>query len=311
MLAPPGGTPGGELPIAMPILHRKCVVFSALLALIAAAATRFLGPVVPALPSSLPSNLAEGQLPVLDLARLSAADRHDLASLEKILRAGNNDGAETLLRTTLSDLLLSGGAPLVDRLLAETPPGALRETLLRLCEILWPKVDAAAALAWTARLPDLAERGDAYERVLSSLAGIDPARAVEVSASRDVSHETNGTLTSNLVTAWATADFRSARRWALNLPSGARRDKCVARVATVEAQNFPADAARFALKRLPSGPVLDETVVTTVYFWAERDEVEARRWVESFPAGPLRDRVLAEVNHSAATVDYHPIAGQP
>ena len=249
--------------------------------------------------------------PTPGVSRLSAAEMRTLASVEKTLRSGNTNGTEAFLWQTLPDLLSQGGAPLVNRLLAETPPGALRETLLRICEIEWPKVDPAAALAWTARLPEPAERREAYERVLSSLAGIDPSRAVQVASAREASGETNGALTAGLVAAWASTDLHAARRWTLTLPPGERRDACVARVTTVEACNFPADAARFALKRLPPGPVLDETLITTLYYWTGRNAAQAREWVNGFPAGPFRDRALAEVNGAAAVPADLSSVGQP
>ena len=287
----------------MPSSGRKFLSFSIsvalLLALSAIGIVWHRAPVTPVRSSWSPSNRVSDFSPQV-FPHFSVADRRTLAAVEAVLQTGSNNGTiETTLWQTLPDLLSKGGAPLVDRLLAQTPPGALRETLLRISEIAWPRVDPAAAIAWTARLPDATDRRSAYERVLSSLARIDPAHAVQVSASRDASGEGDGKLTASLVDSWASVDLRGARQWSLNLPPGDRRDGCVARIATVEARSFPADAARFALKRLPPGPVLDETIITTVYYWAGRDAAAARLWVEGFPDGALRDRALREVNGAA------------
>lgn len=233
------------------------------------------------------------------LPRLSDDDQRALRSIEEVLRTGDAEHAEGVFGHCLPGLLADGGEALAERLLAEAPPGFLRETLRRTCELVWPKVDPDAALAWLARRSDPVERAEAYERVLASLATVNPARAVDMAAQRDASE--GSALAPPLVSAWAAEDFRAARRWALGLPPGDQRDRCVAAVATVEARSFPAEAADFALKRLPPGPVRDEAVITTVYYWAERSAPAARHWVENFPEGDLRERALREVNGGPAS----------
>jgi hypothetical protein len=50
----------------------------------------------------------------------------------------------------------------------------------------------------------------------------------------------------------------------------------------------PVDAATWALKELPPGRLLDDTVVSIVQRWAQRDMDGATAWVKQFPEGALR-----------------------
>ena len=243
-----------------------------------------------------------------DFEGLPELDRRALQSVEEALRSPNSEKTESILYHCLPELLFKYGAPLVERLLTEAPSGFMRETLLRVCAISWPRVNPDAALTWATRLLDASECQQARERVLTATAGVDPEKAVRLAMKSEAAGKA-GTLTEQLVGLWAAADFRKSCEWALSLPSGEQRDRCVAHVAAVEAQSFPADAARFAIKRLPPGPVLDETIITTVYYWAERNRPEARRWVESFPAGALRERALQEVNDIVPTTDGTALSG--
>ena len=235
-----------------------------------------------------------------DFPGISESDRQALRAVEEALRSTNNEQTENTLYHYLPEMLSKYGFLLVERLLTVASPGFMRETLLRVCAISWPRVDPDAAVAWANGLSDLSERQQARERVLTAAAGVDPEKAVRLAVESEDAGKA-GVLTEQLVGLWAAADFRKSRDWALSLPTGEQRDRCVARVAAVEAQSFPADAARFAIKRLPPGPVLDETIITTVYFWAERNRPEARRWAESFPEGALRERALQEINGRAPT----------
>ncbi len=239
----------------------------------------------------------------LDFPRLSSSDRRTIRDIETVFHTGDEDQAEAVFRQCLADLLPSGGGRLADHLLAESPPGPLREKWLRACEIVWPKVDPAGAFAWASHLPDAAERNEASERMLASFAGIDPAEAVRLAEARDNSGEGNGALTRRLVGQWTTSDFGAARQWALRLPAGEKRDHCIAQIATVQAQSFPADAARMAVKRLPPGSVLDETVMTILHHWTVVDPEAALRWVESFPVGELRNRASRELDGLAVDRD--------
>lgn len=244
---------------------------------------------------------ATAPLPV----RLSlSADQHQaLAAVAAALRAPVSaaDDLEPLLWRLLPELLEAGGSHLADGLLAACPPGFARQTLLRVCAIAWPRLDPEDALAWAAQLPDATERHEARERVLASMVNTDPAKALDAARALEDSGESDGNLTVQLVGAWADRDFRATRAWVLKLPPGGERDDCLARVATVQANSSPEDAARFALKHLPPGPLLEETLISAVYQWAGRDPAAARQWVETFPDGSLRDRALQEISGTAMT----------
>lgn len=226
---------------------------------------------------------------------ISESDRRAFQSVNEALRAYNTEQTENILYRCLPELLSKYGAPLVEQLLRVAPPGFMRETLLRVCGIGWARVDPNAALVWATGLIDASERQQATERVLIATAEVDPEKAVRLAVKSDEAGKA-GALTEQLVELWATTDFRKSREWALSLPPGEQRDRCVARVITVEAQTFPADAARFAIKRLPPGSVLDETIISTVYYWARRNKSKALQWVKAFPAGDFRERAMREVN---------------
>ena len=230
----------------------------------------------------------------------SDADRQAWRRIEAALHGGDSAAAEAALRQDLPDLLEKEGAAFVQRLLAAAEPGAVRETSLRVCAILWPKLDPDAALVWAAQLPDAPERAEARTRIISSLAEFAPEEAMKAAMTENETAQ-GDILIANVAQAWARLDPAAARKWTLNLPPGARRDGCVARIAMAEAQSFPGDAARFALLRLPDGPVLDETILAIVHRWAGRNAGAARRWAESFPAGPLRERALREVDDFSTT----------
>jgi hypothetical protein len=172
-------------------------------------------------------------------------------------------------------------------------PGPIREQMLRQIAQGWAAQDSAAALAWAAGLTDAGERNSVLTDACVGISQSNPAEAINTA--RQYGVEDKGGFYENMVEQWAVGDMTAALAWVAQFPAGAGRDGMMARVAFVEAQVSPGDAADLVVKEIPPGPAQDEAAMSVLGQWGLRDFTGASAWVDQFPAGPLADRAKQEL----------------
>ena len=172
-------------------------------------------------------------------------------------------------------------------------PGLIREQMLRQIAQGWATQDSTAALAWAAGLTDAGERNSALADACVGLSQSNPAEAINTA--RQYGVEDQGGFYENTVEQWAAGDTTAALAWVAQFPAGAGRDGMMARVAFVEAQVSPGDAADLVVKEIPPGPAQDEAAMSVLHQWALLDFAGALAWADQFPAGPLADRAKQEL----------------
>jgi len=148
----------------------------------------------------------------------------------------------------------------------------------------------AAALT----LPIGEERNRALEAVCLGLAETSPGSAVQMAMSLHL-NDGSSAVVENLVQQWASADAPAALAWAETLSPGQQQNEFAMQIAYALSKIDPVDAARVAVEQIPPGEMQDEAVMSVLNQWANQDLVAAVNWVKTFPAGPLRDRALNEL----------------
>jgi hypothetical protein len=243
----------------------------------------------------------------LPVAPVSAAER-SARLVDLILQQWNTgDGANAWVLTNGLPALLELDPAAAARLAMKVGPEAGRETLLHRVAQGWAAKDAAAAQAWAEQLADPGERRETLVDVAGELAKGNPLGAIAL-AERQRLDEGGGAVVENIAGGWAARDLPAALAWVAQQPAGERRDQIMARLAFVEAQSAPLDAANRVVREIPSGPVQEEAVMSVLNQWAMQDLPAATAWVERFPAGSFRDRAAAEL---AGILHYQQMAGAP
>jgi hypothetical protein len=100
----------------------------------------------------------------------------------------------------------------------------------------------------------------------------------------------------NFVQLWSAVDLTSASQWVHGIPAGQARNALMARLAYVESQSAPADAARRVVDEIPPGPIQEEAVAMVLHQWALRSFDDAAAWVAMFPEGKTRERAINELD---------------
>lgn len=179
--------------------------------------------------------------------------------------------------------------------------GGTHDRILHRVAQLWAARDTSAALDWAATLANARERDGVLTDVFLEIAESDPAEAIRTRSRYVTDDELNAGLEA-LMQRWAEKDFPAARDWALSREAGAQRDQLIARLAFVQSQTAPFDAATLAVENLPAGRVQTEAVMAVLHQWALRDLSAAEEWVESFAEGDLRTRAVNELNGIARSL---------
>jgi len=158
----------------------------------------------------------------------------------------------------------------------------------------WTQQAPTEAIAWATAFTDAEKRQAALEIVCLDLAQSDPRRAVDTAIDTRVCDTAPGLL-SNLTAQWATRDLAAAHDWVRQQEAGDWRDELTARVAFAGAQSDPATAAQMVVTEMASGPQQEEAAISVLHQWALNDLEAAAAWANSFPAGSLQKRALAEI----------------
>ena len=234
-----------------------------------------------------------------------------LAAVEAALHVASLGGIAALLEAPVGVLLDSGeeGAVALRGLIDQAPPGEGRSALLAIVAVSWATRDPEKAVAWAAQQPNAAERELALERVCLTAADRDSQKALELTL--PVRFDDRLDTLAEILVRWSLREPDEARSWALGQPDGEDRSYLLSRLIELEGQRAPEEAARLAFQALPAGELLDETLIAIARTWANQDAEAAARWVQTFPEGDFRDRVVREVGRNLLSTDGDaPASGQ-
>ena len=104
---------------------------------------------------------------------------------------------------------------------------------------------------------------------------------------------------------WAEKDFPAALDWALSRAASEQRDLLIARVAYVQSQTSPLEAATLVVEKIPAGRTQTEAAIAVLSQWAKRDLSAAGQWAARFPEGELRSRAYSELGSIARFKQRH------
>ena len=171
--------------------------------------------------------------------------------------------------------------------------GLLRDELLSRVIRNWAEQDIGGALTWLTSLLDSADRSLVSVASTNQVARTDPAGALDLALALRVGLD-DGSF-ERMAQLWAEEHPADAVNWAVNQPRGPVRDRLLARVAHVRAQQEPAAAARLVLDHMTPGTARDAAVLAVVRRWAIYDPAGATLWVDQFPSGALRAQAVVEL----------------
>lgn len=222
--------------------------------------------------------------------------------LRKALMSPDAASGEPLASELLSRLL--NIAPEHAARIAESiePEDGRDQILLRVAQG-WGSRDVSAALAWASGLSDEGERHDALVEISLEAANRDPSAAADIALEYGLDGESPSILPL-LCQIWAEDNIRGVLSWSEKHAERLPHDEVVARIAFVQAQTEPAEAARLVAMQIEPGTVQDEAVMAVLHQWALRDPDEPLRWVERFSDGPLKERALAELHGVQAETEW-------
>jgi hypothetical protein len=232
---------------------------------------------------------------VQDHAGTVAADL--LVQIQAALASANLDDREIVFTKLLAELVRTD--PLAAAQFAETNSiGYTHDQVMHRVAQLWAATDSAAALNWAAMLNNPAERDAILTEVCLQVAENDPAEAVRIRSRWVIDEKPNGGL-ETLTQRWAEKDFSAALDWALSRAAGEQRDQLIGRLAFVQSQSAPFEAATLVAEKIPSGRAQTEAAIAVLNQWALRDMPAAGQWVARFPEGDLRARGFRELGSIA------------
>ena len=232
--------------------------------------------------------------PLAPVARAEAsAPAGDLAAqITRALSSGSAAERDHALNVLLPRLVAADPAA-AGHLALAWEAGLLRDELLSRVIRNWAEQDIGGALTWLTSLLDSADRSLASEASTRQVARTDPAGALELALALRVGLD-DGSF-ERMAQLWAEEHPADAVNWAVNQPRGPVRDRLLARVAHVRAQQEPAEAARLVLDHMAPGTARDAAVLAVVRQWAVRDHAGAALWVDQFPPGALRTQAVGEL----------------
>lgn len=220
-----------------------------------------------------------------------------IAALEKRIRsllASEDPADHELVFSSLFPKLISTHPDEAARIAESMGEGPSRQRLLRIVAQEWAKRDPKAAENWAAKLADANERNEYLSAVCFQVAQGNPRDAMVMAQQHGLSNGP-GAVMENLVQQWGAKDFTGAVSWVRELPVGTARDEMLFRLAFVQSQSSPAEAAAMVAKEISPGPQQDEATISIVHQWGQRDLAAASAWVELFPPGDFRERAESEL----------------
>lgn len=155
----------------------------------------------------------------------------------------------------------------------------------------WANGDSINAMNWARSLPDDAVRRQALATVAGEVIRSQPLMALKMAIDLPAGPQQDDLIRRGAMQ-WASEDADSAVAWIKEIPAGDLRNQAMSGAAVVWSASEPVPAANLALDELPPGRLLDDTVISIVQRWAQKNPAAATAWVEQFPAGSLRDTAM-------------------
>lgn len=172
------------------------------------------------------------------------------------------------------------------------PDGLQRDHTLSSLAIEWANADLSSAAAWAGQLPAPAEQQALLITISGEAVRTDPVEALRLAASLPAAAARDEVIR-RAAAEWALQDAASAVAWAKQIPDEPLRSQVLAGTITASAEFAPELAATLAVQSLPSGRLLDDTVISVVQRWAQQQPMAAAAWVGLFPEGELRETAFA------------------
>jgi hypothetical protein len=220
-----------------------------------------------------------------------------LVQIQTVLGSSTFDDDEIVFTNLLAELVRTD--PLAAAQFAETNSiGDTHDQLLHRVAQLWAATDSSAALNWATTLNNPAERDSLLTEVCLQVAESDPAAAVRMRSQLVTDEKPNEGLEA-VLQRWAEKDFSAALNWALSRAAGEQRDLLIARLASVQSQTSPFEAATLVVEQIPAGRVQTEAAIAVLNAWASLDVPAAGQWAARFPEGDLRARAYSELGSMA------------
>ena len=211
---------------------------------------------------------------------------------------------------------------------ARQQPASVRERFLNSAVQTWARRDAAAALDYVAKVPELelrrslrlaaftgvaerdaeaawllvekfpnrTERADLTHAVLLAMVRRDASRALQLAVETGGA-DRYGALTQQVLSGWLELDPKRAGEWLRQLPGGPQRSQLVAAMTGELARVQPELAVDLA-RSLPAGAGRNQAILDGFNQWARSDNDSLLRW-----AGAAQDPAILRLARSAA-IEY-------
>lgn len=257
----------------------------------------------PLISSALQTNTVQAIEPAIAKVEATSLPEDDPEKVAVLISSMSEaEVCQWLAKLTNQDLTANTGRLLIRRWVELDPSAAVnwvtqlnddgvRQELVDVIAVAWSGKDLPNALAWVESLPEDATKHQALTDLGYEMARVDPINAMQIATQLPASDYANGLLLHALAQ-YASLDPAQSQQLVLTLPTSSLRDQALAIVATVQARQDSAGAARFAVENIPPGPDLDRAVMGVVQLWGQNNLFDASNWVLSFPDSPLRDQAV-------------------
>jgi hypothetical protein len=183
-------------------------------------------------------------------------------------------------------------------------PGDQRDQILNQIARAWALKDAATALNWASERRDTDERERLLDVIRSEREKRDGPDAPESVVVDDLAtavkqfawDKSQASAVETLTQKWAAKNLSAALEWVEQVPEGGMRDSLLLRIALVQAETAPAEAACLVVGQIPPGPRQTEAVISIVHRWGLQGFDGAVAWVNRFPDGELKTRAQRELD---------------
>jgi hypothetical protein len=162
-----------------------------------------------------------------------------------------------------------------------------------------PQLSLSGQIARALRGGTEAERNRAYHELLPRLIAQDPRRAARLAVDEE-SGEPRAELMREVARQWAERDLAAALTWLAELNDADRAgaiEAAINQVARTDAAGALEIAQTFQVG------LHDGTLEHRLQLWTEQAPADAVAWVQSRPAGPARDRLLARAAYVRVQTD--------
>jgi len=157
--------------------------------------------------------------------------------------------------------------------------------------LVWYQKNPAAALAWAVQLPAGENRTAVILDLGYEICRTEPITALSLAGTLAPGKERDDMVVHG-VSQWAAGNPLAAAGWAVQIPDETLRQQVLAAIGIAWAGGDSVSAATFALNNLPQGEEQNRVIVGVVQRWAQAAPENAAKWIEQFPAVPVRGLAL-------------------